>query len=329
MKPQLLNYKYIFLVCIVLTLSTCKVDEQIFVDCAPFYIPTGHAFDMETTTYPDGEKNFGYIRSNPNNSKELIFYGKMGYPVEGIYKYNIQTFQSELVIATYVGNQMDWSVTDWIVFASYNHIYKCKSNGDSLTRLTFNDRNFWPVWSSDGSQILYQRWSDDGTEWIIMDDDGNYLEKPPLKMGDRVLSWSPDGKKIIFDRTSDACVQGTRGLFYYDFDNNEVVDITEAIAGICYPSGFIDWYNDSNTILLSAGLYGGIYRTNIITMETEVIQEACSTNRYLSFTLMADNSTIIAVKKDVKQNPELWYNTFEDISVIQIYPDGNVISLPY
>ncbi len=329
MKPQLLNYKYIFLIGIILTLSTCKVDEPIFVDCAPFYYPDGHLFDIETITYPEGEKNFGYIRSNPNNSKELIFYGKMGYPVEGIYKYNIETFQSELIIAANVMNHIDFSSSDWIIFDSKYDIFKCKSNGDSITQLTFTDRNFWPVWSPDGSQILYQRWSDEGTEWVIIDDEGNYIEKPPFKMGDQISSWSPDGKKIIFDRTSDACVEGTRGLFYYNFDNNEVVDITKAIAGICYPSGFIDWYNDSNTILISAGLYRGIYRANILTMETEVIQEACSTNRYLSFTLMADNSTIIAVKKDVKQNPELWYNTFEDISVIQINPDGNVISLPY
>lgn len=45
----------------------------------------------------------------------------------------------------------------WITFSDGGQIWKKKLNGDSLTQLTYQGRNFSPAWSPDGSMIAYRR----------------------------------------------------------------------------------------------------------------------------------------------------------------------------
>ncbi len=86
----------------------------------------------------------------------------------------------------------DWSPEgDRIVFESSGQIYKIKTNGDSLTRLTFSGENFFPEWSPNGSKIVYDRID---SVWM-MDADGS--NKKSVVRG-RHPSFSPDGSKILF-----------------------------------------------------------------------------------------------------------------------------------
>ncbi len=74
-------------------------------------------------------------------------------------------------------------------------IFKMKSNGDSLTQLTFTGRNFDPNWSPDGNRIAFHRTSPDSLGiWIINKDGTN---KRYLGLGISP-SWHPDGSKILY-----------------------------------------------------------------------------------------------------------------------------------
>jgi TolB protein len=49
----------------------------------------------------------------------------------------------------------------WIVFSKNAQIWKKKIDGDSLTQLTFEGRNFFPSWSPDGQWIAFDGWIPD------------------------------------------------------------------------------------------------------------------------------------------------------------------------
>jgi len=55
-----------------------------------------------------------------------------------------------------------WSPdSKWIAFSEGNQIWKKKIDGDSLTQLTFEGRNFFPSWSPDGNWIAFDGWIPD------------------------------------------------------------------------------------------------------------------------------------------------------------------------
>lgn len=95
----------------------------------------------------------------------------------------------------------------WIAFVNGAQIYKIKSDGDSLTQLTFEGRNFFPAWSPDGKYIAYDSDVDD-TKYDIWTMSPNGENKKNISQesdsldqgGWRRPNWSPDGNWIIHER---------------------------------------------------------------------------------------------------------------------------------
>ncbi|OGC78097.1 MAG: hypothetical protein A2145_02350 [candidate division Zixibacteria bacterium RBG_16_40_9] len=119
-----------------------------------------------------------------------------------------------------------WSPTvGWIVYNMNAQIYKIKTNGDSLTQLTFTGRNFFPDWSPDGSKIVYDRTDSAFGIWM-MDADGS--NKKWIIRG-RHPSFAPDGSKILF-------VNGVQ-LNLVDTTGSNAVGLTSLSGqGTGYPS---------------------------------------------------------------------------------------------
>lgn len=102
------------------------------------------------------------------------------------------------------GDLPDWSPDgEKLALVGYQQIFTIKTNGDSLTQLTFGGRNFFPDWSPDGKMIAYDRSTNEpdtsadtiGRGIWIMDADG--------KNKKRILSgeypdWSPDGSRLTY-----------------------------------------------------------------------------------------------------------------------------------
>jgi TolB protein len=100
------------------------------------------------------------------------------------------------------GYSPDWSPDGQeLALKAYSQIFAIKTNGDSLTQLTFKGRNFFPDWSPDGKRIAYDRtthYPDTPAEssgiWI-MDADGT--NKRRIGAG-RFPDWSPDMLHFVY-----------------------------------------------------------------------------------------------------------------------------------
>ncbi|MCB1042748.1 MAG: PD40 domain-containing protein [Acidobacteria bacterium] len=89
-------------------------------------------------------------------------------------------------------------------------IYKIAADGTGPTRLTdgFDDRQ--PNWSPDGSAIVFQRREQSGELWqiMVMDPSGSNLRSvQPSSRSQTDISWSPDGKYLVYSSSDEASIQ--------------------------------------------------------------------------------------------------------------------------
>ncbi len=104
------------------------------------------------------------------------------------------------------GDAPDWSPdSQWLAFVSGAQIYKIKVNGDSLTQLTFEGRNFFPHWSPDGKKIAYDSNYLDARGanviWIMDSTGKNKNDISSHGVGEwRMPDWSPTGERVVYSR---------------------------------------------------------------------------------------------------------------------------------
>ncbi|MEO1021279.1 MAG: hypothetical protein AAFW89_01935 [Bacteroidota bacterium] len=114
--------------------------------------------------------------------------------------------QRKILNASYA----DWSPDGkWIVYESAAQIFKARFNGKtidttSITRLTFEGRNFFPDWSSDGKWIAYDNTNcgssnepvpENSCGILIIDETG--LSNEFLVRG-RMPNWSPNHERLVY-----------------------------------------------------------------------------------------------------------------------------------
>lgn len=137
------------------------------------------------------------------------------------------------------GQYPAWSPNgQWIVFYHNHHIWKRKANGDSLTQLTFEGRNYHPSWSPDGKWIAYDSNMEDRNEFYAIkrikpDGNGNTLVSVHTpEVGDvRFPDWNNNA--IVHIRyIKDAY---SSEIFLMDSNGNNVRRITYNEATDSYP----------------------------------------------------------------------------------------------
>jgi hypothetical protein len=231
--------------------------------------------------FDSGYTQFPYF--NPNNSDEIIFQ-KKNYSTGnlGLYKYNLVTHQKQLVYAGENWFPPKWGRNDWILLNPPDaNIWKIKSNGDSLTQLTFTSNNFYPEWNLDATKFAYAN---------------NSLNK--------TFICSPDG--TVFD-TLDYCGVGVGSCWQHP------TLIVGAGVGLTIGDPYQDtftwlfqqqepplneacWLNDYVNIIYTAT--NGIFKINSQTKQITLIKSSCFTKNYLFLTYSTLSNKMIFQRVD-------------------------------
>jgi TolB protein len=141
---------------------------------------------------------------------------------------------------------------DWIVFESSvfdaegpASIWKVRSDGTGLTRLTRGANDRQPNWSPSGERIVFQRLRGSNWDlWTIDPDGGSARNITRTRAFDETdVSWSPDGKRLVF--SSDGPGVGIASLYVIGADGSTRKRITSARG---YYDGAPAWSPDGATI---------------------------------------------------------------------------------
>ncbi|HEX5437231.1 MAG TPA: hypothetical protein VFW98_08725 [Gemmatimonadaceae bacterium] len=132
-------------------------------------------------------------------------------------------------------------------------IWVVDQDGTGLTPLLSDTtNNEVPVWSPDGSKILFLRLANGNADVYVMDANGGNLKRLTSDTAqDGVATWSPDGTKIAFTSTR----AGHAQIFVMNADGSSVTQLThmtppsgesgpDSVALTSYPA----WSPDGTTI---------------------------------------------------------------------------------
>jgi Tol biopolymer transport system component len=79
------------------------------------------------------------------------------------------------------------------------NIWKMRPDGSDATQITSDTLDFEPIWSPDGTKIVfYSVRSGNNDVWVMDSDGGNMTNLTNDPASDMNPSWSPDGQQIIF-----------------------------------------------------------------------------------------------------------------------------------
>lgn len=125
----------------------------------------------------------------------------------------------------------------WFVFSAAGHTYRKALPDGTPQRITKDDKHweYWPTFSRDGKWIVYTTFSDDdyGAIWSSKPDGGSakkLTKRPGYYLSPR---FSPDGKKVVFERTSGDNILGFNngtdtGIYWISTDGGEMHKVRDS-----------------------------------------------------------------------------------------------------
>jgi hypothetical protein len=232
------------------------------------------------TTFPEisisnfnGSAGLGIVDVNPNDPDEFLKWTKGPAWSAKLYRYNKRT-REKLFLPPNPFNLFfspHWSRKDWLLFSAQSgpqqwDAYKMKSNGDSLTRLTYLGNVHYPEWNWEGDKFVCSMGLTSPVISVIFDENGNALDTIPGGGAEKtwqhpslMASSGPGFLKVQDPQTG-------QFVFQVSFDDSK-----SSFAGGCA------WIDEENIVW---SYEEGVFRSNIVTQETVQLVETCDAIRY-------------------------------------------------
>ncbi len=185
---------------------------------------------------------------------------------------NIATGEKSLLLQSDVP-RLDWGKNGWIVYSIYEeeyafNIYKVKSNGDSLTRLTQPGfKNIRPQWNTNETRVFYEHSSGSGgAKYMNILANGDSAQVVYLgQEGSPYIGhayWSPDDSSAIIWKGPSR----EEGIWVINANTGASKQI---IQGSTKAPGNFKWSEEGKSFY-SRNAYG-IFRTEVESAETDTI----------------------------------------------------------
>lgn len=246
--------------------------------------------------YPD--TNSFLVAVSPNSEFQFAFinYGFNSFPsTSELWIKDLCTGEARYV-TDHIGPQVDWSRKDWLVYAGPNrNIWKIKSNGDSLTQLTFGATSTSPNWNDAGDKVVFIRPTDPGEVMITIDENGEEITRADTTYGITGITLAPDDKQVLAFRFPHTYILDLSTL-----DSTRIDIMKTAASGAT-------WANDSKSIYWTASQ--GVFKTDIQTLVTDTIaMHSCNNSFYRGIRLAssANSAFFRATIRNPVEIPDLY-----------------------
>lgn len=245
-------------------------------DCTP--IPDGNIGVLDQ--YVQDTNYFTSAQFNPNNDNEIVYLEWTSLN-EKLFKLNLITLQKTLIFeGDFSGSHISWGKNDWILFSLMDYqIWKIKSDGTQLTKVTSNGNWFHPEWNINGDLFIAYHGYVNSSQFYsgkVWNPSGNIIDS---------FNWSP----LIGDWNSSigyGCVYDARISVINPIEDVFVSDYYSISSN--YFS--YNWINEDEALITSVN---GIYNYNIITNKLNKIKCSCNSKIYSGGTVNNNRTKII------------------------------------
>lgn len=282
-----------------LCIGGCKKDPHLLSngsDCSDFPMSSssiGYQYQNRNPTLDRKAACF-----NPNNIAEIVLTigDSLNSAGDNLYTLNLNTGQKTF-LASNAWYQPKWSANNWIVFNRIDsQIWKIKSNGDSLTQLTFYGENYDPEWSPDGNKLIFRQEISPMFSVMVTTQNGYKLDSMANTFYGRG-AWAPNSTKIatIFN----AFTGHNIGLIDIQSKTvNAITSYSEQSSTAKTIINSMDWSNDSQSVFWCSGY--GLYKTDVNTGTTTQLKFGCDRKYYMYPSISPDGQKIIVERIDAK-----------------------------
>lgn len=305
--------QFVFIICCLLLLTSCKKDTKIGVepksDCEPF--PDTGPLGYNPTKSRDNSLNRYngiYDPINPNYFYYLIDQNPGLMQVKGILvRLNLTTgeklrLDSNIIVTPYLNK------TGWFAYRKGDlNIYKIKTNGDSLTKLTLNGGGDLSGWSYNDKYIFITG----GSGTLKINASNLHVDTLDISVG---LS-SRISNKVICGRWNNNLTE----IYLKNLDDN-----SEKSIYINVPKHNFALIDNTDTFLFLFGL-NDVYRIEIATGKLEKILPSCFSREYARPTFNFHKNKIVASRIDrtlMDDKKTIYY----EINLYEISLDGKQVT---
>lgn len=237
-------------------------------------------------------------------------YTNSGNPLlNGLYKYSFTTATTQqLTTGLNIFNQPKWGKNGWIVFNVINgadrEIYKIKSNGDSLKKLTSGHPDLFPEWNFNATKIIFNRatylaspsskiFIANDTGLVLDSIDNQYFNFGSCNKLDELAC--PPKSKLNFGITSINLASKLETLLYNQTDNNAIQGIT--------------WHPNGEDVYFTT-LYNGLYKVSKTSKQLSLVKSFCTSKSYSFITFSQDGLFMLVERIDARVvNCNPWYKS--------------------